>query len=311
MSETALDRVARALNLIPFIANNPGLSVVEIATRFNSTPSQISKDLSLLHMCGLPGYSHLELLDIDYEDPNFVSVKEAQVLDQPRSLTQVEVLTLVLGLQLLGELASDQSEAAAITILKNRISERYGEETALRITIADAIVDSPIVQKLSQAISLSQYLTIHYNSASSDSVSKRKVFPLEVIYHNGIGYLNAFAVDAGESRTFRLDRITDIFIGESDADFLERVVRQSQSPKESEIEIEMGRDGFFFIEKHNEIVTSSHEVGERFRITLRVTSGEWITRTLIAWPSIITVLRPAELARSIHERIAGALSNYH
>jgi len=311
MSETALDRVARALNLIPFIANNPGLSVVEIAARFNSTPAQISKDLSLLHMCGLPGYSHLELLDIDYEDPNYVSVTEAQVLDQPRSLTQIEALTLVLGLQLLVELASDQSEAAAITALQNRLSGLFGEQLARKVTITDAIVDSPIARKLAQAIAQSQHLTIHYNSASSDSVSTREIFPLEIFYHDGIGYLNAFATSAGELRTFRLDRIDEILVGPADAGFLERVVRQVPNPGDNEIEIEMGRDGFFFIEKHNEIVTSFHEQGERFRIKLRVNSGEWITRTLVGWPSPIAVMHPADLAETIHERIAGALANYH
>ncbi len=311
MSETALDRVARALNLIPFIANNPGLSVVEIAARFNSSPTQISKDLSLLHMCGLPGYTHLELLDIDYEDPDYISVTEAQVLDQPRSLTQVEALTLVLGLQLLGELASDQGEALAIAALRNRISHLFGEQLARKVTVADAIVDSPIARKISESISLHQHLIIHYNSASSDSVSERKIFPLEIVYHDGIGYVNAFATGAGELRTFRLDRIDEISVGEADPDFVEAVVRQERDQKSSEIEIEMGRDGFFFMEKHNEIVTSFHEIGERFRITLSVTSGEWITRTLLAWPSQITIVRPAELAEAIRERIASALANYH
>ncbi len=311
MSETALDRVARALNLIPFIASNPGLSVVEIASRFNSTPTQISKDLSLLHMCGLPGYSHLELLDIDYEDPNYVSVTEAQVLDQPRSLTQIEALTLVLGLQLLGELASDQSEALAISALQLRISNLFGEQLAGKVTVADAIVDSPIARKISQAISHHQHLVIHYTSASSDSVSDREIFPLEINYHNGIGYLSAFATEARELRTFRLDRIDAISVGTSDPEFIETVVRPGGSQELSDIEIEMGRDGFFFIEKHNEIVTSFHEIGERFRITLRVTPGEWITRTLLAWPSQITVLRPTDLADAIRERIASALANYH
>lgn len=311
MSETALDRVARALNLIPFIASNPGLSVMEIALRFNSTPTQISKDLSLLHMCGLPGYSHLELLDIDYEDPEYVSVTEAQVLDQPRSLTQVEALTLVLGLQLLGELASDEDEAIAISSLRNRISTLFGQQLAQKVTVADAIVDSPIARSLFQAIGQSQHLTIQYNSASSDSVSTREIFPLEINYHDGIGYLNAFATSAGELRTFRLDRIDSLQVGPMDKNFVERVVRQVQGPGDSEVEIEMGRDGFFFMEKHSEIVTSYDEIGERFRITLRVTSSEWITRTLLAWPSPISVLRPAALAQAIHERIAGALANYH
>ena len=101
MPESAIDRVSRALDLIPFLVANPGLSISEIAQEFSSTEAQISSDLSLLHMCGLPGYSHLELLDISYEDPEFIEVVDPQVLDKPRSLTSIEAMSLVLGLQVL------------------------------------------------------------------------------------------------------------------------------------------------------------------------------------------------------------------
>ena len=59
MVETALERTSRALDLIPFVATNPGMTIEELAAKFESTPSQIFKDLEMLFMCGLPGYSHL------------------------------------------------------------------------------------------------------------------------------------------------------------------------------------------------------------------------------------------------------------
>ena len=167
MKETALDRVARALNLIPFIAGNPGLSITQIAERFKSTPAQISKDLTLLHMCGLPGYSHLELLDIKYDDPEFVEVTDAQVLDQPRSLTQIEALTLVLGLQLLSEIATDPAEKANISNLQNRLSKIIGEDFARSISISDGVVESPMVKEIREAISRYQFIScLLYTSPS-------------------------------------------------------------------------------------------------------------------------------------------------
>ena len=50
MAETALERTSRALDLIPFVAANPGLSIEELAIKFESTPSQIFKDLEMLFM---------------------------------------------------------------------------------------------------------------------------------------------------------------------------------------------------------------------------------------------------------------------
>ena len=280
MNENALDRVSRALNLIPFILNNQGLSIQQLAQRFNSTPAQISKDLSLLHMCGLPGYTHLELLNIDFEDPEHVAVNDPQVLDQPRSLTQVEALTLVLGLQLLAELSTQESERAAITALKDRISNQLGEEISTRITIADGVNESPLAKTITDAISESSYLTVQYNSATSDTITTRKIFPLEITYLAGSGYIHAFQLDAKEVRTFRLDRILKLKVGESAPDFKASLTRERSLEGALEIELEMGPDGLFFIEKHNEIVTSFREVGDRFFISIKVGSMEWITRTL-------------------------------
>ena len=310
MSETALDRVSRALNLIPFISKNPGLSVVQIAQRFNSTPTQISKDLSLLHMCGLPGYSHLELLDIDYLDPEFVSVTDPQVLDQPRSLTQLEAMTLLLGLQLLSELSTDEAERCAISALQKRITELMGDQITSKITITDAVKESPHITEISQAIAAHQMLSIEYNSASSDSITSREIFPLSLTFHDGIAYLQAIAISERESRTFRVDRIVRTTPGDINHDFAENFTFEPSQATPQEIVVELGADGLFFIEKHNEIVTSFSDLGESYRITMRVSPGEWIARTLLSWPTPVLVIQPLELADLLRQRIAGALANY-
>ena len=310
MNENALDRVSRALNLIPFILNNQGLSIQQLAQRFNSTPAQISKDLSLLHMCGLPGYTHLELLNIDFEDPEHVAVNDPQVLDQPRSLTQVEALTLVLGLQLLAELSTQESERSAIIALKQRISNQLGEEISARITIADGVNESPLAKTITDAITESRYLTVQYNSATSDTITTRKLMPLEITYLEGSGYIHAYQMDANELRTFRLDRIWKLEAGDSDPDFKASLTQERSLEGALEVELEMGPDGLFFIEKHNEIVTSSLEVGDRFFISIKVGSNEWITRTLLAWHSKISVISPPELVQSLHNRTSNTLANY-
>lgn len=310
MSEAALDRVARALDLIPFLSKNPGLSVVEIALLFNSTPAQISKDLSLLHMCGLPGYSHLELLDIDFEDARYVAVRDAQVLNRPRTLSQVEVLTLVLGLKMLGELATSESEQSAITALQERLSKILNTELSRTVSVMDGVLDSPLAKEISSAIFRSQFLHIEYISASSDAMSIKKIFPLEIYFHDGLGYLLAYACEVNEVRTFRIDRIVNLELGAVDMYFKESIVTVPLDKGAIDIEILMGKDGIFFIEKHNEIVTSFLETEAGFQINLKVGLGEWIIRTLLAWGSKIVVNSPEELSSMLRSRIAGALSNY-
>ncbi len=310
MKETALERVARALDLIPFISQNPGLSVVEIADRFHSTPTQISKDLSLLHMCGLPGYSHLELLDIDYEDPRYVAVRDAQVLNRPRTFSQIEVLTLVLGLNMLEEVATSDSEGTAISNLRDRFSGILNEEISRTVSIADGLVDSPLATEISGAITRFQFVTMEYVSASSDSRSAKEVYPLEIYFNDGIGYFTGYALDVDALRTFRIDRIVSLKLGEINLKFMESVGNVQSDEIMIEMELLTGKDGIFFIEKHNEIVTSFEETADGFQIYLKVSPGEWIIRTLLSWQSKVTVVRPESLAFTLRARIASALKNY-
>ena len=57
MSENAAERALRLLDLVPFVVNNQGIAISELASRFSVTREEIVKDLNLLFLCGLPGYS--------------------------------------------------------------------------------------------------------------------------------------------------------------------------------------------------------------------------------------------------------------
>jgi predicted DNA-binding transcriptional regulator YafY len=76
------------------------------------------------------------------------------------------------------------------------------------------------------------------------------------------------------------------------------------------IELKMGRDGLFFIEKHNEIVTSHSQVGNSYFVTVKVNSLEWLTRVIFSWPEKIEVLEPVELAQDLKNRVSATLENY-
>jgi proteasome accessory factor C len=308
VKETALERVKRALDLIPFISKNPGLSIEEIARRFGSTPSQISKDLTLLHMCGLPGYSHLELLDIDYENPDFVSVLDAQVLDKPRSLSQPETLTLVLGLQLLSEIATNSDEVEKIKSLKDRLSSKLSEEISHSISISDGVVDSPLVKELQRSLVSRNTIIFTYDSLTSDAVTTREVLSLELDFRGGVGYLRAMTIETRDVRTYRLDRIRDLLPGTPIEVHTDEPTNNERS--ERLIELKMGRDGLFFIEKHNEIVTSHSQVGNSYFVTVKVNSLEWLTRVIFSWPEKIEVLEPVELAQDLKNRVSATLENY-
>ena len=95
-----LERTARLLDLVPYISSHQGISLKELSHVFKIDQGQMTKDLTTLWMCGLPGYTPLELMDLDFES-GFVTIQNAETLSKPRSISFDEGVALVLGLDLL------------------------------------------------------------------------------------------------------------------------------------------------------------------------------------------------------------------
>ena len=79
-------RTARLLDLVPYLNTHQGISLKDLAQHFDVSPSQMSADLTTLWMCGLPGYTPLELMDLEFES-GYVSIRNAETLSKPRSIT--------------------------------------------------------------------------------------------------------------------------------------------------------------------------------------------------------------------------------
>ncbi|MFM7873555.1 MAG: hypothetical protein ACKO8Y_02915, partial [Actinomycetota bacterium] len=77
MAETAAARALRLIDLVPYLVSNPGVSVKETATKFGISVAELLKDLDLLFVCGLPGYTPLELIDLSVED-GVISIRDPQ-----------------------------------------------------------------------------------------------------------------------------------------------------------------------------------------------------------------------------------------
>ena len=95
-----LEHTARLLDLVPYINTHQGISLVDLAEVFEVSTDQMASDLTTLWMCGLPGYTPLELMDLDFES-GYVTIRNALTLARPRSITHEEGVALVLGLDVL------------------------------------------------------------------------------------------------------------------------------------------------------------------------------------------------------------------
>ena len=84
-------KTARLLDLVPFITTHQGISIKDLAKEFAITTEELLDDLNTLWMCGLPGYTPLELIDLSFES-GYVSIRNAEILQKVRLLTKEELV---------------------------------------------------------------------------------------------------------------------------------------------------------------------------------------------------------------------------
>jgi len=298
-----LIRTARLLDLVPYLNSHQGISIEELAQEFAVTPSQISSDLTTLWMCGLPGYTPLELMDLEFES-GYVTIRNAETLNKPRSISFDEGLALLLGLELLQQAISSQREDLLTEIgkLSDRLSEKIGVP---RLIKASQDVSAEVFLPLLSAIDSFEDLEISYHALYSDEITKRSISPLAIYQENGSSYLRAYCFKAKDIRIFRIDRIlTLINMGKS-----KKV--DSQEPKQTKTKHGFASEAATYSLKINAL---TRDVVERFNLDNQIDiigqevgkmveltsfSREWIQRAVLATGSNVELLAPSYLRDEI------------
>jgi proteasome accessory factor C len=296
MTESAIDRTARALDLVPYLLEHQGISIAELAQVFGVSEKQINDDLILIHMCGLPGYTPLELIEMYYED-GYVTVSDPQSLNKPRSMNRSELTSLLVSLDLLKALRSD-SIAGEIEILQAKLRKSLAFENPF-VVVANAI-NSAVIEKLESAISKGNALEIDYLSGRKDETTQRLILPLEIYQANNNSYLSAWCQTTGGERTFRVDRILKCEISSGDL-ISYKPDRNRTIEGISGIELEVSRQARQFVEENRAVIQSIEE-GDVYRIKLNAIDTEWLIRTILGFGSGIKVIAPADLILEVRER---------
>jgi proteasome accessory factor C len=207
---TPLEQTARMLDLVPFLLAHQGISIIDLAAHFKVEKDVILDDLNTLWMCGLPGYTPLELIDLAF-DSGYVTIRNAAPLARVRTLSSSEIVSLTLGLDLLREasfeLSSDAQQRIVALSAKLRqiigadISIQDNSQTAFRSVIARAIKER-------------RSADISYFSPVSDRQSERTVTPYHFLADGGVEYFQGHCHKSKGMRTFRLDRVRAATISE-------------------------------------------------------------------------------------------------
>lgn len=301
MSESAIDRTSRALDLIPFISKNPGWTIAELAVRFETTPAQIIRDLEMLFMCGLPGHSHSELIDLEIE-PDYVAVRNPQNLAKPRRFTVTEVYALLLGLHSLESTIVDIDTKSRVERLKSQLHGFLSDQNNL--VAADQKPISDIDSVLISAAQRGQAAQIRYRSARTDTETERVIHPQSFYKERDFIYFVAFCENVQEVRHFRSDRIMDVKILERIPTISPTLAQpSSQTPMDSLIHVSLSTRNRFFIEEHSSIVSEVVESAGRLTVTFSLGDVQWLLKALIALPGEVEILEPATFRDTYRSKI--------
>ncbi len=297
----SIQRTERALSLIPFLAQNPGMSIQEIAARFGATPAEISSELEVIFMCGLPGYTHLELIDLSMDD-GFVTLKDPQNLGQPKSMNARESIAIILGLQLLLPIAPDKESAQGIQSLIEKL-----KSITPHIPVPNVYkeIETPTVsiKDLQKAILNQNRITFNYVSESTKVSKLREIFPLSLSVINDKWILAGHEYDSGIVKYFRLDRIDSLAVGE-------------KSPKPDlhqnrtvEVTARISSNLRFFTEQHSSIVKDIKQ-GELLTVKFQVENIHWLLTALSKLPGKVEVISPTYAKEDFQRRHQALLSLY-
>lgn len=294
-----LARTARLLDLVPYINTHQGIALKELAQHFEVTPAQMNADLMTLWMCGLPGYTHLELMNLDFES-GFVSIGNASTLSKPRAITFQECVALLLGLDLIASsLPSDRQDLlSAAESLRKRLTDILGLPIKLFV---EAGTSGVVATAIAQAIETNSGLKIRYHSLYKDQVTERTVVPMNLYESDNHQYMHAFCSTAKDYREFRVDRIDQATPADISPEFPAKI----DSTEKLSFSIE--------------IMGPSRDVTERFAIEHSTTgssielssySRQWIERSVMASGEAVLLSAPQEIRAEIAKKAQLMLNRY-
>jgi proteasome accessory factor C len=300
MNESAVARVTRVLDLVPFILENPGIEVSALAKKFSVSEKQVLADLELIFMCGLPGYTPYELIDLVFED-GVVTVIDPQVLDKPRVFNEVEAVVLNLGLSIIKNAINDPIKIESIEVLQKKIGAKF----ALISEISFSTSKPAFYDVVSDAIARSEGLNLTYNSISRDEVSDRFVVPKRIYLAQGNFYFIAIDTNSNKERHFRMDLILNCEISNSVS-----TNNSSLADVEESFEFKIQSTNKYLTERYSDLFTDVSQQGDAYQAVGRMNNPQWLKRLVISNAPDLELIEPASLKKEIGEQVRSTLGLY-
>lgn len=311
-------RLERLLKLIPFLQKNAGVSLSQAAALFGITEKQLVSDLDLIWLCGLPGYSHLELIDVSY-DSGFITISNAEVLNSPMRISFDEGATLLLAITRLIEIVPP-ADAHVLKSLQEKISKLIAVDLnshSAQNANTEVSLVLPEIQKAILNRTSEHALEIDYFSATLNDYFKSQIIPIEMNSTNGFLYLIGYSLAESRYRHFRIDRIANAIVipmpdshKDLEPDAILKRTAHDHVGLATQVSVEVAESAYWFIQKWG-LSTLSFDPGRKLFVgEISVYNPIWLQRACLSTAGALSVVAPEDLRAQMAAAAHRALENY-
>ena len=316
MVEGAATRLARLLSIVPWLVNRQGIDIAQAARELGVGETQLREDLGLLFMCGY-GPMTDELIDVSTEGGRIV-ISNADTIARPLRLSRAEALALMVGLRaLLG--AEGVTDSTVIERALAKLDEATASSLDASLTRVGAVLDDDSAEQVrelvSEALRRGRRLHLRYLVPARDESTERDVDPMRLVSLDGRWYLEGWCHRAEDTRLFRLDRIEQATVLETDGTPPQGATTRDLSAgtfvagtSDPIVTLRLG-SGWEWVGEYYPIETSTTSNGAT-EVTLRVGETDWVRRLALRSGAGVVVVDPPELAAQVQRDARGALTAY-
>lgn len=305
------DRALLLLSIVPYLREHGPTPVIDLAAAFNVDPKMLRRLVSFLGTAGVPGetlsYQDEDLFDIDWdalEQHDIADLTRTVVVDDAPRFSPAETAALIAGLQALTTML-DADDAALARSTADKLGAALGAGEAAPALTVTAEPQDPHVPVLLRALEAARTVTFAYRGAAG-AIETRSVDPISLRQSASLWYLRAYCHDREAERTFRLDRMSELTIGDPVA----RRAQLSQSERD---------DSFELIVRASEralprLAGFEPEVIDRdadgaFRLRIEAWHAEAAVRIVQFAPGEVTVEAPATARDAVRAWASRALAS--
>lgn len=203
--ETATDRLARLLALIPWVVGHPeGVSVDQVCARFDVTEAELARDLETVMMVGVHPFTPDTMIEAWIYDGRVV-IRFADAFARPLRLTADEAVALIAAASALSAVPGFDDHGPLQRALDRLDAVVVGAGIDVDVDLGGA--SEEVFACLDEARDTRTQVEIDYPDHAGGGMVARVIEPRQLFSSAGRWYVSGWCHRAEANRVFRIDRI--------------------------------------------------------------------------------------------------------